>query len=105
MEVPQLSDFGISSITINPDLGNASTPFPSYTPRWAAPELLEAADAKSSRPTKMSDVYSFAMVVVEVEDNHHRRFRPTSDLITSARFSLGEFLSQTSQIYMSSSPW
>lgn len=72
--VPRISDFGISSITFNPVSNNASTPFHGYSLRWAAPEILEAPNDESRRPTKMSDVYAFGMVVVEVCCNH--RFCP-----------------------------
>ena len=71
--VPRLSDFGISSITANADSNNASTPLISFSVRWAAPEILSAPSEDIKRATRMSDVYSFAMVVVEVR--HHHRFR------------------------------
>jgi len=64
--IPHISDSGISSITFNPFSNNASTPSHGFCLRWAAPEILEARNDESRRPTKMSDVYAFAMVVVEV---------------------------------------
>jgi serine/threonine protein kinase len=65
--IPRISDFGISSITFDPASRNASTPVRGYSLRWAAPEILEAPlDSEARRPTKMSDVYAFGMVVVEV---------------------------------------
>jgi len=63
--VPLITDFGETSITINPYTNNASTPSHSYSVRWAAPEILEALNS-NRRPTKMSDVYSFAIVVSEI---------------------------------------
>ena len=69
--VPQIADFGVASITFRPTI-NASTPSNSYTLRWAAPEILEARN-EDRRATKMSDVYAFAMVVIEVKSDH--RFR------------------------------
>ena len=64
--VPLIADFGISSITFNPISNNASTPFNGYSLRWAAPEILEALNDESKRPTKRSDVYAFGMVAIEV---------------------------------------
>ena len=56
-------------MTINPYTNNASTPSRGCTIRWAAPEILDAPDEEARRPTKMSDVYAFAMVVVEVQSH------------------------------------
>lgn len=70
--VPQITDFGVSSITFH-QTNNASTPTHGYSIRWAAPEILEALNEISKRPTKMSDVYAFAMVVIEVKYNHRTR--------------------------------
>jgi serine/threonine protein kinase len=70
---PRIADFGISSITFNPISNNASTPYHGYSIRWAAPEILEAPNDESRRPTKMSDVYAFGMVVVEVRCHHDSR--------------------------------
>ena len=54
-------------MTFDPTSNNASTPWRGYSLRWAAPEILEApSNGDARRPTKMSDVYAFAMVVVEV---------------------------------------
>ena len=69
--IPQITDFGVSSITFNPQTNNASTPSDGYSVRWAAPEILEAPNTNLRRPTKMSDVYAFGIVVVEVRYNHH----------------------------------
>ena len=71
--IPQLADFGASSITFDPTSKNASTPSGSFSLRWAAPEILEAPNDKPFRSTKMMDVYAFAMVVVEVRYYHFRR--------------------------------
>lgn len=62
--IPQIADFGECSITFNPT-ANASTPYHGRTIRWSAPEIIEARN-DNSRPTKASDVYSFAMVVIEI---------------------------------------
>jgi len=63
MGIPLIIDFGISSMNFNPRAIN-DTPR-GYSPRWAAPEILEATNANGC-PTKMSDVYSFACVVIEI---------------------------------------
>ena len=70
--VPQITDFGISSITLDPYSNNASTAHEKSNLRWAAPEILEAPqNSELCRPTRMSDVYAFAMVVIEVKCHHH----------------------------------
>ena len=70
--VPRITDFGISSITFDPYSKNASTPFHGFSLRWAAPEILEAPqNSELARPTRMSDIYAFAMVVIEVKCHHH----------------------------------
>jgi serine/threonine protein kinase len=70
---PRLTDFGFSSITRNICSVNASTPNGRGSTRWRAPELLvlsikpkDQDKAKSARPTNKSDVYSLAMVAIEV---------------------------------------
>jgi len=74
---PRLTDFGFSSITMNDRSVNASTENRRGSTRWRAPELLalstkvvDKGKAKSTRPTRMSDVYSLAMVVIEVKFPH-----------------------------------
>ena len=71
--IPRIADFGISTITFNPISNNASTPYHDYSLPWAAPEILEGPNDESRRPTKMSDVYAFGMVVVEVRFHHYSR--------------------------------
>ena len=57
----RLTDFGFSTVT--PDFGSVPTT-EGRAVRWAAPEILG-----SGRPvSKGSDIYSFAMVVIEVRD-------------------------------------
>jgi len=62
----RLADFGLNSIVIE-DSHNAS-PINNErgTPRWMAPEILNVEGLNTTRPSKESDVYAFAMVVVEV---------------------------------------
>ena len=69
---PRLTDFGVSSVTRNLT-ANASTESARGTMRWKAPELLPLSTdvrdwdrVKSARPTNESDMYSLAMVVIEV---------------------------------------
>ncbi|KAF9789189.1 kinase-like domain-containing protein [Thelephora terrestris] len=69
--VPKISDFGISSITLDPQSYNASTPARGNSLRWTAPEILGALNDESRRPTRMSDVYAFAMVVIEIFTGRH----------------------------------
>ena len=70
---PRLTDFGFSSITMDDFSANASTPNGKGSTRWRAPELLELSikvknreKSKPVRPTNESDVYSLAMLVIEV---------------------------------------
>ncbi|KAF9642155.1 kinase-like protein, partial [Thelephora ganbajun] len=75
---PRLTDFGLSSVTRNGISANASTKNGGGTIRWRAPELLELSTkakdegkAKLPRPTKKSDTYSLAMVVIEIFTGRH----------------------------------
>ena len=70
---PRLMDFGCSSITRNVWSANASTPHGGGSIRWSAPELVPLSTdltdlerVRSTRPTNESDVYSLAMVTIEV---------------------------------------
>ncbi|KAF9645557.1 kinase-like protein [Thelephora ganbajun] len=64
--IPQITDFRIYSIIYDLDSHEAFASFRDYSMRWAAPEILETPNNNSRRPTKMSDVYAFGMVVVEI---------------------------------------
>ena len=57
----RLADFGFASVArgLNSVL---VTKVQGYTPRWAAPEVIE----KGDRSTQEADVYAFSMVVIEV---------------------------------------
>jgi len=75
---PRLTDFGFSSITRNVNSVNVSTPGGRGTLRWCAPELLVLSTKEedqrkvlSVRPTRKSDSYSFAMVVIEIFTGEH----------------------------------
>lgn len=79
--IPRIADFGISSMTFDPTSNNASTPWRGFSIRWAAPEILEAPQGgEARRPTTMSDVYAFGMVVVEVRCHGYSRSCLRSDL-------------------------
>ena len=53
----RITDFGLAQ-----DALDEAVPTDAYSARWAAPELL----AGSGTPSTEADVFSFAMVVVEV---------------------------------------
>jgi serine/threonine protein kinase len=67
---PRLCDFGLSSITTDFNSVNASSARSGQgTVQWMSPELLnppKSFDLKADHPTKASDMYAFAMVVIEV---------------------------------------
>ena len=57
----RIADFGVTIVTKNVDSIRTDTCQDVHTPRWSAPEIL-----RKQNPTKESDVYSFAMVTIEV---------------------------------------
>jgi serine/threonine protein kinase len=65
----RLADFGLASISAE---GNSSFSMSSSvgtareSPRWLSPEIIGAESSDAGRPTKQSDVYAFAMVVIQV---------------------------------------
>ena len=67
-----LCDFGLASITADAESAHASTVNSAGTIRWMAPERLSISDGNpepaphANRVTKESDMYSLAMVVIEV---------------------------------------
>lgn len=74
-----LCDFGLASITADAESAHASTVNSAGSIRWMAPERLSIFDASSEpapsviRVTKESDMYSLAMVVIEVRTASLRR--------------------------------
>jgi len=64
--IPKIIDFGVTYIAFNPNAESSSTPQHGFSLRWTAPEILEAPNTIARRPTKASDVYAFAIVVVEI---------------------------------------
>ena len=65
--IPRLTDFGNSVI----DVDEGPKELRGFSLRWAAPEILEGLTGADWCLTKMSDVYAFGMVVIEVQ-LHHR---------------------------------
>ncbi|KAF9645430.1 kinase-like protein [Thelephora ganbajun] len=57
----RIADFGISIVTRNLNSIRPPTTQNSCTPRYAAPEVLDG-----ENPSKKSDIFSFAMVMIEV---------------------------------------
>jgi serine/threonine protein kinase len=78
----RITDFGLATIVRDPSSFADDDDDHGFTPRWTAPEVLQAGmftggTSKSSKgpgktakesgkPTKESDVFSFGMVVIEV---------------------------------------
>ena len=56
------ADFGIAIVERNTDSIRPATYQGNHSPRWSAPEILFG-----QNPTKETDVYSFAMTVIEVQ--------------------------------------
>ena len=56
-----IADFGVAMVTRNVDSIQFDTGQDLFSPRWSAPEVLNG-----ENPTKESDVYSLAMVAIEV---------------------------------------
>ena len=57
----RIANFGITTVTKNLDSTGPETRHDFNSPRWSAPEVIYEQD-----PSKKSDVYSFAMVIIEV---------------------------------------
>lgn len=74
----RLHDFANCSFMDNTNPANPLAPI--YTPsiRWSAPELL-GVSSQPQEPTKMSDIYSLSMVIVEVCPLVESLASPSSD--------------------------
>ena len=59
---PQITDFGLAMVTQNQDSVRSAQGEHAHTARWTAPEILNEQGSYS----KEADVFSFAMVMVEV---------------------------------------
>ena len=58
----RITDFGFAMVTCNLDLMWSTSPDHGHTARWTAPEIL----TKKGAVSKEADVFSFAMVMIEV---------------------------------------
>ena len=58
----RITDFGLATIVRDPKSLAKALDDQGHSPRWAAPEILQS----TSPATKESDVFAFAMVVIEV---------------------------------------
>ena len=56
-----IADFGLATVTQNLDSVQGTTSHRGHTPRWAAPEVLN-----EGTHSKEADIFSFAMVMIEV---------------------------------------
>jgi len=56
----RIADFGLATVTQNLDSMRTASCQHGHTPRWTAPEVLNG--GKSSKET---DIFSFAMVMIE----------------------------------------
>ena len=73
----RISDFGGSTVTEGPGLAGSASDNPDHAVQWAAPEIA-GGDGKYS---KEADVFSFAMVMVEVRYKWIVSIRPWLTLI------------------------
>ena len=58
----RITDFGLARVTQNLDSMRSASDDHGHTPRWTAPEILNDQGTYS----KEADVFSFAMVMIEV---------------------------------------
>lgn len=67
--IPCLADFGLSSIAENIYSLSGLNAASGGSVRWSAPELVGSITARQEtwvKPTTQSDIYSLAMVIIEV---------------------------------------
>ena len=57
----RIADFGLAMVTQNPDSIKSDLGSDAGTPRWSAPEII-----RDQTFSKESDIFSFAMVMIEV---------------------------------------
>lgn len=70
--IPCLADFGLSSIAEDIYSVSGSNAASGGSVRWSAPELVGSITARQEKwvkPTTQSDIYSLAMVIIEVISN------------------------------------
>ena len=64
---PRIADFGLAMVTQNQDSIRSAQGEHAHTARWTAPEIL----SEQGTYSKETDVFSFAMVMVEVRPGIH----------------------------------
>ena len=75
----RIVDFGLAMVTKNSDSIISATLSGGHTPRWTAPEVL-----KDGNHSKEADIFSFAMVMIEVRHEWFLCINPS----TNCRFPL-----------------
>ena len=58
----RIADFGHATLAKDEDSVEGDSDLLGYTPRWTAPEILNG----QATDSKESDIFSFAMVMIEV---------------------------------------
>ena len=61
----RIADFGLATVTQNLDSVKSASSQRGHTARWSAPEVLN-----EGLYSKEADIFSFAMVMIEVRDRH-----------------------------------
>ena len=91
----RIADFGLATVTKNLESIQSPTFQQGYTPRWTAPEVLS-----TGTPSKEADIFSFAMIMIEVRHGRStvcRTFWPTV-ISHRCRYSLARFPSAMVQL-------
>jgi len=84
----RITDFGLSTVTRNLDSMQDTSDERGYSVRWTAPEILEGKVIHS----KEADVFSFAMVMIEVRYEWIIRIEPWLTVISDYhRYLPGQF--------------
>ena len=72
----RIVDFGLTAVTRNLDSMRNASYQSGHTPRWAAPEVLN-----EGMYSKEADMFSFAMVMIEVRQEWYTVRRTLADLV------------------------
>ena len=70
----RITDFGLATVTQNLDSIRSASGDHGHTARWTAPEILNEEGSYS----KEADIFSFAMVAIEVSQNGRVELRLTA---------------------------
>jgi len=70
----RIVDFGLTTVTQNPDSTRSVSHDHGHTPRWSVPEVL-----KGGAYNKEADIFSFAMVMIEVRHGVCTAHRTSAD--------------------------